>query len=263
MVSNTRLLRRLRCQADGAVQGNNRLAGPGGADDAGGTVEIAVDELLLCRVEEHRPLVPWGVERRRHLGLVLDDAKTALRVGVCKAGAVGLLDDADRRSLADGGGQDGLLRLVGEVRGDVQDGLLRCLPHRVEPVLRHAPAQQDVIGLKGEERRPAHCLLDVALGNDLLDGLSDLDDLGGAGPRVAVEAAALGPSVSVVVVADIGEEGVAGPLVEDDAEVEIDAGGPEVLVAGAVDPVEGEAGAVGVLLDVEGGDLGLRSAPAR
>jgi hypothetical protein len=55
--------------------------------------------------------------------------------------------------------------------------------------------------------------------------------------------------------ADPGEERVPSPLVQDDAQVAGDAGGPEVGVSRAVDAVEGEAGCGGVDLEVEGGLL--------
>ena len=91
---------------------------------------------------------------------------------------------------------------------------------------------------------------------DFLDAFADFHELGGAGRGVDLEAAAFGPGIGGVVVADPGEEGVGAAAVQYDAEVAGDAGGPEVAVAGAVDAVKLEAGGGGIDLEVEGGLLG-------
>jgi hypothetical protein len=118
----------------------------------------------------------------------------------------------------------GLLRLVGQVRGYVEHRVLPRLAHRLKPVLRHAPAEQPVVCLRGEERRPADRLLDIALGDDLLDRLADLDELGRTRPGMAIEPPARRQGIGVVMVADIGEQRVAVALVHNDAEIAVDAG---------------------------------------
>ena len=237
------------------MQRHHRLARAGRADDPGRPVEVALHELALGGVEEHGPVVPRRVERGLQRRLVAHHGEAAARVGVGVGVGLGCRD-AHRGRLAHRGGEHRLLRLVGQVRGDVEHRVLGRLTHRLQPVLGHAPAQQRVVVLPIEEAGPAHGLLDVSVGDDGLDGLADLHDLGGAGARVAVEPPPLGPGVGVVVVADIGEQRLAVPPVQDDAQVAVHPGGPEARIAGALHAVERQAGARGVGLDVEGRDLG-------
>jgi hypothetical protein len=144
------------------------------------------------------------------------------------------------------------------VCGDVEDGVVCGLTDGLQPFGWDTPRQECPVALLREEARFPDGLLHIALDHHLLDGLADLDDLGGARGRVALELPPLGPGVGVVMVADVGEKRGAVLLVEDDADVAVHARRPEVRVAGVIDPVEREAGAVGALLDVEGGDLRLR-----
>lgn len=128
--------------------------------------------------------------------------------------------------------------------GEVEEGVLGSGADVRQPVGRDAAEKESRLEGAGEQRRFGGG--DGDRDDDLLDALADLDELGGAGRGVDFEAAALGPGVGGVVVADPGKEGVGASLVEDYAEVAGDAGGPEVAVAGAVDAVKLEAGGGGV-----------------
>ena len=120
------------------------------------------------------------------------------------------------RGLDAGGEVDqGLHRLGGEVVGEVEEGVLGGGADVGEPVGRDAAEEERRLGGAGEERRAGRG--DGDGDDDLLDALADLDELGGAGGGVDLEAAALGPGVGGVVVADPGEEGVGAALVQDDA----------------------------------------------
>ena len=155
------------------------------------------------------------------------------------------------RRLSHSGLQKGFRRLVGQMSGDLQNAVLGCLAHGVQPILRHAPVQQVIIRGAREEEGLAHRLFHVALDDDVLDRLPYLDDLCGAGTGMPFELAALGPVVGVVMVSHIGQQGLTIQLVQHDADVAVDAGGPEIRVAGPVDPVERQTRALRVLLDVK------------
>ncbi|PJN95221.1 hypothetical protein CNY89_09740, partial [Amaricoccus sp. HAR-UPW-R2A-40] len=90
-------------EADGAVEGDDRLAGAGGADDAGGAVEVAGDELGLRWMEEDGPPFPRGCEGGFEFGLVADDPEAALRVGMGEGAFQDRRCGGDRRRAAAGG----------------------------------------------------------------------------------------------------------------------------------------------------------------
>lgn len=71
-----------------------------------------------------------------------------------------------------------------------------------------------------------------------------------------VHPSTLRPVIGVVVVIDISEQGVAVTFVQDDADVSVDTGRPEVWILAAINPVQRQPWTIGVLLDVERGDLG-------
>jgi hypothetical protein len=125
--------------------------------------------------------------------------------------------------------------------GDRQKLVLVGLGDIGEPIARHTDRHQ-VFGAKTREQtRGRRFLLRVAnrrggdgfggeaeIGlrrrwqDDLLDPLTDLDDLHRAGRRMLFDAPALGPAICIVVVADIGEQQAGAGLVHDDADVPAD-----------------------------------------
>ena len=226
-------------EADGAVEGDDGLAGAGAAGDAGGAGEVACRRSRVwARVEEDRPLLPRGVEGAGEL------------VGSRRGGGSGAGRRGARRGRASARAGAGwmpaerlmqrLQRLGGEVGGEVEERVLGGGADVGEPVGRDAAEEQRRLRGAGEEGRPRGGCRRRSWDRDgdFLNAFADFDELGGAGRRVGLEAAALGPGVGGVVVADPGEEGVGPAFVQDDAEVAGDAGGPEVAVAGAVDAVE-------------------------
>ena len=91
---------------------------------------------------------------------------------------------------------------------------------------------------------------------NLADSFANLDDLGGAGGWVALDLAALGPAVSVVVMIDVAKQQARRGLVGDQADVGADAHGPEVGVLCPVELVKLHPGARRVHLEVERRGLG-------
>ena len=241
-------------EAGGAVEGDDGLAGAGAAGDAGGAGEVAGHEVALGGVEEDGPGSPRG--RRGRPGA--RRSSTSRRKRRWASGwAKGSGGAARRGGGLDAGGEvDQRLEGLGrEVVGEVEQGVLgrRRGRRRASPGGRRRARR---VGVRGAgEEAGLRAARTGARDDDLLDPLADLDELGGAGRGVGLEAAALGPGVGGVVVADPGEQEVGAALVEDDAEVAVDADGPEVAVAGAVDAVELQAGGGGVDLEVEGGVL--------
>ena len=102
-----------------------------------------------------------------------------------------------------------------------------------EPLVRHAVAKQLAAEEVGEERKSRGSrpfLVHVARDDDLLDELPHFDELGRAGPRVDIQAAALSPCVGRIVMPDVTEQEAGVCLVDDQADIAADAHGPEVLV---------------------------------
>ena len=72
---------------------------------------------------------------------------------------------------------------------------------------------------------------------------------------VRLDAAALGPGIGGVVMVHVGEQEAGSGFVDDDPHIGIGADGPEVRVAGGIDPVKAKAGCGGIELQIEGGSL--------
>ena len=238
-------------EVGGAVEGDDGLAGAGGAGDAGGAGEGALDEVALGGVEEDGPGLPGGVEGGLELGARSPSGGSgAGRRGGRRGRACG---SARGKGAGGGEGEERLGGFGGEVVHEGEEAVLVGGADVRQPVGRDAAGEEGgvVPGVEeagGGGRRRGR-------GTRFLDELADLDDLGGAGGRVGLDAAAGGPGVGVVVVADVGEEEVRAALVDDDAEVVVDPDGPEVGVAGGVDAVELQARRGGVELEVDGGHL--------
>ena len=131
-----------------------------------------------------------------------------------------------------------------------------------QPVGGHADGEQRIVVQRGKQRRWGRLLL-LALGGlgkdeierrrrgDFLHALAHLDDLDRAGARMRLDPPAFGPSVGVVVVADIGDQQALARLVNDQADVAIDARRPEIGVLAVVDAVQLKTVAGRVHLKIE------------
>ena len=190
------------------MEGDDGLAGAGGAGDASRSVEVAFDKGALGGVEEDRPGFPGRVEGGLEFVAALEEAETALRVGVQKRIRGGFGGDRCGKN-ADGEVEEGFGGLGGEVFGEVEEGVLVGGAGVGEPVGRNAAGEEDGVFVRVEE--PLGVRRDRVgrwKGGLILYPLADLDDLGGAGGRVSLDAAAFGPGIGIVVVADIREQEV-------------------------------------------------------
>ena len=78
-------------------------------------------------------------------------------------------------------------------------------------------------------------------GRELLHPLSDLDELHGAGGRMPLDLAPLGPPVGLVVVVYMHQQQASLGTMDDEPNVGIDPNRPEIRVFGPVELVEGQA----------------------
>ena len=62
----------------GPMHGNHGLAGAGTAQDADGTIPVAVDQPPLRRVQKHPPLLLWRIQHPLQFLLIIHDPKAAL-----------------------------------------------------------------------------------------------------------------------------------------------------------------------------------------
>jgi hypothetical protein len=143
------------------------------------------------------------------------------------------------------------------VAGEIEEAVLIGGAHGGEPIGGDADRQQRLMDQR-LERAPGRGRLarrkheiEAALRRDLLHALARLDDLDRAGLGVRLDPAALGPGIGVVVMADIGDEGRVAALVQDQADVAIDARRPEVRVLALVDAMKLQAVAGRIDLEIE------------
>lgn len=217
----------------GAMEGDDRLARPGGPRDARRPSEVALDELALVGVEEDRPGFPRRFEGSLELFAVRDNAEAPLRVGMRKR--IGRGSKSWRRpgGLADGEIEKRLTRFLRKVLDEIEERRLGRVADFVDPLARDAVAQQRLVVHVAKERFGrswSDFLLDVPRNDDVADGLADLDELRGAGDRVPFDLPPLGPGVRVVVVAGIAKEKARFRAMNDDAEIAVYANGPEVRI---------------------------------
>ena len=142
--------------------------------------------------------------------------------------------------------------------GEFQHTVFGGCPHVLQPFYWHAVTQQLVVrevGKKQRLRRSCYLSLHINRNMDLLDNLTQLHQLGRAGGGVCLQLPALGPLVSVVVVADIAKDDIFTSAVENYPKVETDAGRPEIWVPCAGEPVQAEAGVGRVDLQVKSSSL--------
>ena len=174
-------------------------------------------------MQKHRPLFPGRIQGQSQGFLVLHDPEAAQRVRVSER--VDRHGDGSRPLQAPGGNefQQRLGGLGWQVVGQREKGILGRVSDVLDPVRGDANAQQ-VLG-----RQRAENLGWWRWGGrwrwrgDLLDPLPHFHDLDGAGARVRLDPASLGPGIGIVVVTDIGQEEARLGLVDDDADVAADA----------------------------------------
>lgn len=150
-----------------------------------------------------------------------------------------------------------------EVRDQVEQAVFVGGLHRLNPVGRDAVGEQLFDGeareglawCRGHGRR-VRLRRARGRGRRVLGPFHHFHQLGSASAGVGFDAAALGPGIGVVVVADIAEQQAGLGAMQDDADVVAGAGSPEILVFGAVDAVQFQGRRGRVDLKIEGGGLG-------
>ena len=114
--------------------------------------------------------------------------------------------------------------------GKCEEGVLGRRANIGEPVHRHADRQKSIVAQRGEQLRWRCCgerglrrdEVERRGRGDVLDAFADFDDLHRAGARMRLDPPALGPSISVVMVIDIGDEHRLAGLVNDQPDVAVD-----------------------------------------
>ena len=117
--------------------------------------------------------------------------------------------------------QQGLCRFARQTVGQFQDAVLIRPADIIQPLRRHAVAEQFIIRLARKHRRFWRCGLldlDVLRDGDLLDRLPNLNELGRAGLGMRLELATLSPAVGIVVVVRVAQQQTAGRPVDDQAD---------------------------------------------
>ena len=238
------------------------LAGARRTGDARRPREGTLDQRALGRVEEDAPFLPRKRERLFQFLLVGDQPDPPQRIGM-------------RERIGDGRGRSGRRQPAGggvfeqrfggfgrQVRRQREETVFAGRADVGQPVGGHADGEQRIIVQRGKQRRRGRRLL-LALGGlgkdeierrrrgDFLHALPHLDDLDRAGARMRLDPAAFGPSVGVVVVADIGDQQALARLVNNQADVAIDARRPEIGVLAVVDAVQLKTVAGRVHLKIE------------
>ena len=160
----------------------------------------------------------------------------------------GVLARGDRRRdlrLAAGGDlQQGLRRLRRQMIRQLQNAVLICDAHIVQPFGRDAIAEQIIIGEMieqagfGRSRTFCHHILGD---DDLLHPLPHLHQLGRARFGMRLQLAAFGPAIRVVVMPHIAEQHAGRGLVHDDAQIAADPHRPEIRVLAAIQAMKAQA----------------------
>jgi len=192
------------------MQRHDGLAGAGGARNPSRPAVAALDELALGRMQENRPFLPGEVEGTFKFLDIGQHAEAALGIGMREGIGLDWGGRRQCRSRAGGEIEQRLGRLLRQVGGEAEQGVLGGLAHVGQPFRRHAIAQQRFVGHVGEQWRLGcrsrrcdrgylrrrrrdrswHCR-----NVNLLHTLAHLDELGGAGGGMALDLAPLGPSI--------------------------------------------------------------------
>ena len=256
----------------GAMERDHGLAGAGRAGDPYRARKAALDDVPLRRMQENRPFLPRVIERGLEFLYVLDHAEAAQCIRMSERAC----PRRRRRRPIEHAGGDVLQQRLGGLRrqvvGQREEAIVVGRLHVGDPVLRHADREEIVAAELGEQWRARgrgrrqrdldrltklECVLRRQPDCHLLDALANFHDLQGAGLRMRLDPAALGPAIGVVVMADIGEQQAAAGLVHDDADVAADPDRPEIRVLGIVDPVVLKPRPVRLGLQVEDRELHL------
>jgi hypothetical protein len=145
--------------------------------------------------------------------------------------------------------------------GDAEEAIFGHSADVGQPIGRHPDRQQRIVIQRGEQFLRHRLLLrirgrrkdkiETGGRRNFLDALAHFHNLDGAGPRMRLDPPALRPGIGVVVMPDIGNQQTTARLVDDQADVPIDAGRPEIRVLTFVDAVQLETVAGRVHLQVE------------
>ena len=238
------------------------LAGARRTGDARRPREGTLDQRPLGRVEEDAPFLPRKGERLFQFLLVGDQPDPPQRIGMRER-----IGDGRRRRgrhQPAGGGEfeqrfGGFGRQVSRQR---EETVFAGRADVGQPVGGHADREQRIVVQRGKQRRRGRLLLLALRGlgkdeierrrrGDFLHALTHFDDLDGAGSRMRLDPPAFRPGIGVVVVADIGDQQAVARLVDDQADVAIDARRPEIGVLALVDAVQLKTVAGRVHLQIE------------
>ena len=243
------------------MQGHDGLAGSGRARHSGRSREGTLNEIGLGGMKEHCPFVPRVIQGLLQFFGVGQHTESALGVGVCKRVGFNRSRFGRLRFLAHGQLQQRFLCLLWQVLDDVEQRVLGSRPDVVHPFLGNAKGHkfefaqvvEQASGRFGGRCRGDHLprLEDLYL----FDPFANLDQLHGAGGRVAFDLAAFGPFVGVVVVIDIDQQDAGRRAMDDYSDVCVHPYRPEVRVFGAVKLVERQPVRGRVELQVEGRGL--------
>lgn len=192
-------------EMDRPMKGDDGLAGAGRAGDSGGAGIAAGDDVPLGRVKEHRPAVPREVESAAEFVHIVQQAETALGVGMGEGvgGRRRGSDRGDGRFLAHRQAEELFLRLLRQVGEDVEQRHLGQGADVLDPFFRHAHGHQLRLaeGSKklgaGRGGRPYR---------QLLHTLANLDKLHRPGGGMALDLPAFGPAIGGIVVVNISEQ---------------------------------------------------------
>ncbi len=247
------------------VERHDGLAGAGRARDARRAAVLPFDKLPLGRVQKDGPLLPGVVERSLQRLHVRYYPEAALRVRMREW--IGARHGRHRtvRRTAGCKLQQRLGGLARQVIGEVEERVLCRGPHVVQPLDRHAVAEQVVVRRAGEDRGPrrrwsaSHGALagrrDVHLyipwDLNLTNRLADLDELRSSCRRMPFQPPSFRPLIRGVVMIDVAEQQAGSRAVDDQPDVATDPNGPEVLVLRPVDLVQLQARMRRVHLQVE------------
>ena len=214
-----------------AVQGHYRLAGSRRTRNSRRAGIASFNQRELGRMEKDRPLFPRKVERTLQFLNIGQDAEPPLRVGVREG--IGFDRRRQRRFglLSDRELQERFLRLLRQVRDDIEESVLGCGAHIVDPLCGNAESHQFKLAEVIEElwlrrRSPGRLGFRHALRPDdvdFLNALTNLDKLHRAGGRMTLDLASLCPFIGVVVMIDISEEQARLRPMNDEPDIGVDA----------------------------------------
>ena len=136
----------------GAVQRDDGLAGARRAGDARRAGVVALDPFPLLGMQEDRPLLPREIERTLQFLDVRHHAEAALRIGMLEGADATARQAADTRGLPPvASSSSASAASAGRWSASDQQRVLGRLLDIVQPLGRHAVAEQFVVGRVGEK----------------------------------------------------------------------------------------------------------------